>query len=413
LDPDELDAPFVSKPPAEKPAPAKPVGPLQFKRTSPGTPEAKAALGADEDGHAKVDSIDPGVTDWLWAVSFDDDDDREMTFNEVVAALKSGDIDGDTIVWREGMGDWKPVREVTEFAAALLERPIEFPSESQAPSRAPGAADAYESDSIPDDALDPPPDAREAWRKSTADLLAELSLGKTGPAVSGAEPVAPPPEPLTEPPARVASEPPRPGLASLRPSLIPKRGPARVIALIIVGVLVVLAVAGVVVLAIHGLAEEDDPTMSAQLPVGTTPGKGKTEPSSTADSAPAKKGQRKAVTGSSSADLASAITESLGPGGERDARGPKFNRKEAMRRLQEAADRASLCRPRDSEEQKGPAKVRVTFDPKTGRVKEAQVLGRYAGTATGKCIRLTMEGLRKLKRFSGEPVTIEQTVMIR
>jgi hypothetical protein len=115
--------------------------------------------------------------------------------------------------------------------------------------------------------------------------------------------------------------------------------------------------------------------------------------------------------GSSSADLVSAVSASLGPGGEEDS-GPEFDRKRAEARLADAAKRASACRPKNSNEQKGPAKVEVTFDPETGGVSLVRVFGRYADTKTGTCITLTMKAIH-VRKFSGAPVTLEQSVMVR
>jgi hypothetical protein len=39
-------------------------------------------------------------------------------------------------------------------------------------------------------------------------------------------------------------------------------------------------------------------------------------------------------------------------------------------------------------------------------------MGRYSGTRTGTCIELTMKAVR-VRKFSGSPVTIEQSVMVR
>ena len=47
-----------------------------------------------------------------WAVSFAADDDRALTTNEIADALKRGDLDGDTIVWRGEMEAWTRIAEV-------------------------------------------------------------------------------------------------------------------------------------------------------------------------------------------------------------------------------------------------------------------------------------------------------------
>ncbi len=379
------------------------------KRTSPGTPEAKSVL---------KEEPDPGVSDWLWAVSFDSEADREMTFKEVVAAFEAGEIDAETIVWREGMDDWLPLREVEEFQSVAGVRssldgddtesevaPVGGPaSDGGAPASGFNLADALED--IDDDDLDPPADSREAWRRSTADLLAELSLGKDAPAGVGANPIASALGSLE------ASDPPRPAVPSLRPSLIPPRGPARIIVFVLVGVVVLFAITGVVVLVVYGLRSEPDPTLLAPGPSARRPQGEQLQGSASPEPSAAATPHSSAEAGSASADLASAVSAHMGPGEPEDPEGPKFDRNTAERKLAEAAHRASACRPKNSDDQQGPARVAVTFDPASGGVSRVQLLGRYAGTQTGNCIELTMKSLH-LRNFTGPPVTIEQAVMVR
>ena len=57
--------------------------------------------------------------DDYWAVSFADDDDRALTKDEIADALKRGDIDGGTIVWREEMDAWAPIAQVDALRSLL------------------------------------------------------------------------------------------------------------------------------------------------------------------------------------------------------------------------------------------------------------------------------------------------------
>ena len=57
--------------------------------------------------------------DGLWLVSYADDDDREMTAPDIASALDRGEIDSNTIVWRDGMPEWKPIAEVEALKAQL------------------------------------------------------------------------------------------------------------------------------------------------------------------------------------------------------------------------------------------------------------------------------------------------------
>jgi predicted Zn finger-like uncharacterized protein len=54
-----------------------------------------------------------------WSVNVTDDEQRQMTTEQIVAGWASGEIREDTFVWREGMDDWAAVLEVEELAAEL------------------------------------------------------------------------------------------------------------------------------------------------------------------------------------------------------------------------------------------------------------------------------------------------------
>lgn len=57
--------------------------------------------------------------DDLWLVSYADDDDRELTALQISAALERGEIDANTIVWRDGMTEWKAIAEVEALRSQL------------------------------------------------------------------------------------------------------------------------------------------------------------------------------------------------------------------------------------------------------------------------------------------------------
>lgn len=57
--------------------------------------------------------------DDLWLVSYADDDDRELTAVQIAAALERGEIDANTIVWRDGMPEWRAIAEVESLRAQL------------------------------------------------------------------------------------------------------------------------------------------------------------------------------------------------------------------------------------------------------------------------------------------------------
>lgn len=66
----------------------------------------------------------PNNDDAFWLVSFADDDDRELTADQIAKALAAGEIVLTTIVWRDGMADWKPIVEVPELRTVVQRQRI-------------------------------------------------------------------------------------------------------------------------------------------------------------------------------------------------------------------------------------------------------------------------------------------------
>src|SRR6201999_3273420 len=54
-----------------------------------------------------------------WMVNVAEGDQRTMSMREVVDAYRSGVVNAETFVWKDGMGDWLPIGQVPEVAAAL------------------------------------------------------------------------------------------------------------------------------------------------------------------------------------------------------------------------------------------------------------------------------------------------------
>lgn len=54
-----------------------------------------------------------------WLVSYADDDDREMTAADIFRALGAGEIDMDSIAWRDGMAEWQAINEIAPLRAEL------------------------------------------------------------------------------------------------------------------------------------------------------------------------------------------------------------------------------------------------------------------------------------------------------
>jgi predicted Zn finger-like uncharacterized protein len=53
-----------------------------------------------------------------WTVNVADGDQRTMTTADLVAQFKAGVVNDETYCWKDGMGDWLPLREIEQLAAA-------------------------------------------------------------------------------------------------------------------------------------------------------------------------------------------------------------------------------------------------------------------------------------------------------
>lgn len=75
----------------------------------------------DQDETRVYDQAQPpaGAGAETWTVSVDDNDQRESTTAQILELLQQGVINADTFVWRDGMADWLPIRDVPELASAL------------------------------------------------------------------------------------------------------------------------------------------------------------------------------------------------------------------------------------------------------------------------------------------------------
>src|SRR5690606_2388873 len=105
-DDDDSDAPEVSSPTAAE-------------DSSPeGAAAPKAAAAPQAAAGPKVPTADPAKKG-LWSVNLSDDDSRDMTLAELVAGWKNGTVTPDAYVWKDGMGDWKPILEVGELKLKL------------------------------------------------------------------------------------------------------------------------------------------------------------------------------------------------------------------------------------------------------------------------------------------------------
>lgn len=145
----------------------------------------------------------------LWAVSYSDDDDRELTEQQIAAELQAGNITGETIIWREGMAEWQPIAEVPELAGHLRPsaqtlaegRSVRARRETQPTpaSRARRESQATDPDTTPKSSpRAAPKSSPRAALKSSPQAALEEAMGRATP------------PPLPPPPTRKPGPPPPP-----------------------------------------------------------------------------------------------------------------------------------------------------------------------------------------------------------
>ncbi len=91
--------------------------------TDESEPESDADEMVSAPGASESMTTDEGPKKDLWSVNLSDDDSRDMTLEELVAGWKNGTVTSDAYVWKDGMGDWKPILEVGELKLKLGSSP--------------------------------------------------------------------------------------------------------------------------------------------------------------------------------------------------------------------------------------------------------------------------------------------------
>ena len=88
----------------------------------------KSALEAADAQQTPTPAVDTkNKTEGLWVVCCPDEDDRELTLPEIEAAIAKNEINGDAIVWRDGMAEWLPIYQVPELRVLLKKPPLPKP----------------------------------------------------------------------------------------------------------------------------------------------------------------------------------------------------------------------------------------------------------------------------------------------
>jgi predicted Zn finger-like uncharacterized protein len=101
----------------------------------------------EEDGETRIYEAPPGASPFAamggaeppveWTVNVAEGDQRTVVIDEIIQLFRSGVINDDTYVWKDGMEDWRPVSEVPE----LVEK-VRAPAAAKTPSIPPRAAAA-------------------------------------------------------------------------------------------------------------------------------------------------------------------------------------------------------------------------------------------------------------------------------
>ena len=101
------------------------------------------ASAAQQPGNAVYDYTAQGGGD-SWTVNVSDGDQRTMTTAEIAAAYTQSVVNDETYCWKDGMGDWLPLREIPELQAAVSAGPQPSMHADQGYSQPPPAQDDQE-----------------------------------------------------------------------------------------------------------------------------------------------------------------------------------------------------------------------------------------------------------------------------
>jgi len=71
------------------------------------------------EGDAGLAGSSGGVGPGEYSVDFGDNDQRNMTADDIIQAVRAGEMTADMYVWAEGMADWTAIGDVPELAQAL------------------------------------------------------------------------------------------------------------------------------------------------------------------------------------------------------------------------------------------------------------------------------------------------------
>jgi len=151
----------------------------------------------DEDEATRIIESPLGRPSVLWTVNLSDEDQRDMTTEDVVTAWLAKEVTNDAYVWRDGMEEWLPILSAPELVHAIRGADPSFRSEP--PAAAAGQAAAAERRPPPAassgvDLSPPAPKAAERPRtevKAAAAPVAAKPLAAASPAKPKPQPTSP------------------------------------------------------------------------------------------------------------------------------------------------------------------------------------------------------------------------------
>ena len=146
-------------------------------------PQAAPAAASEEHAPSTLSNVPAGpapVYDWFVAIN--DQQVGPITQDKVKQLWDSGEVGPDSLCWRAGLADWKPLREVRELSSTLVPRPTKpviiapaAPATPAAPVESVFAtAPKAERKEIPTPAAATPAPDSGGWRPSAATTLATL-----------------------------------------------------------------------------------------------------------------------------------------------------------------------------------------------------------------------------------------------
>lgn len=170
----------------ERPRPEQRSG-LSVQRTRSIEPEDEPDPWADQQGRSSAkEPSDPAAED-LWAVSYAENDDRELTESDIAKQLALGSIDANTLVWHEGMSNWEPLARVPSLARHVPgPKHRVTPAPAQKPADRPQMADQTPTPAPFETKFEPAAPAFVPAAVSSGGLLGRTMLG-VGPSSSVAE----------------------------------------------------------------------------------------------------------------------------------------------------------------------------------------------------------------------------------